>query len=156
MKLKNNPLQNKSYDFALQIVKLSKKIVKENKEYVLSKQILRSGTSVGANIMEANGAISKADFSAKMSIAYKECLETKYWLSLLKDSHEISTEMRLKIQKFAQEHNYRPNVFALNLKNKRSKSIGIIIPNILNLFFAKVFSGIEKIANEKGYNLVSK
>ena len=72
----------------------------------------------------------------------------------LKDSHEISTEMRSKIQKFAQEHNYRPNVFALNLKNKRSKSIGIIIPNILNLFFAKVFSGIEKIANKEGYNLV--
>ena len=90
MKLKNNPLQNKSYDFALQIVKLSKKIVKENKEYVLSKQILRSGTSVGANIMEANGAISRADFSSKMSIAYKECLETKYWLSLLKDSNEIN------------------------------------------------------------------
>ncbi|MBL4643565.1 MAG: four helix bundle protein [Flavobacteriaceae bacterium] len=96
MKLKNNPLQNKSYDFALQIVKLSKKIVKENREYVLSKQILRSGTSVGANIMEANGAISKADFSAKMSIAYKECLETKYWLSLLKDSHEINeTEFKI-------------------------------------------------------------
>ncbi len=90
MKLKNNPLQNKSYDFALKIVWLSKKIVKENKEYVLSKQILRSATSVGANIMEANGAISKADFSAKMSIAYKECLESKYWLSLLKDSNEIN------------------------------------------------------------------
>lgn len=53
------------------IVNLSKKLIKENKEYVLSKQILRSGTSVGANIVEANGAISKADFSAKMSIAYK-------------------------------------------------------------------------------------
>lgn len=92
MKLKNNPLQNKSYDFALLIIKLSKRIVKENKEYVLSKQLLRSGTSVGANIMEANGAISKADFSAKMSIAYKECLETKYWLSLLKDSDEIKSE----------------------------------------------------------------
>ena len=90
MKLKNNPLQNKSYDFALLIIKLSKKLVKENKEYILSKQILRSGTSVGANIMEANGAISKADFSAKMSIAYKECLESKYWLSLLKDSEEIN------------------------------------------------------------------
>ncbi len=60
-----------------------------NKEFVLSKQVLRSGTSVGANIVEANGAISKADFSAKISIAYKECLETKYWLSLLKDSEEL-------------------------------------------------------------------
>ncbi|SDR71619.1 four helix bundle protein [Polaribacter sp. KT25b] len=79
MKLKNNPLQNKSYDLALLIVKLSKKLIKENKEYILSKQILRSDTSVGANIVEANGPISKVDFLAKMSIAYKECLETKYW-----------------------------------------------------------------------------
>ena len=86
MKLENNPLQNKSYDFALLIIKLSKRIMKEKKEYVLSKQLLRSGTSVGANVVEANGAISKADFSAKMSISYKESLETKYWLSLLKDS----------------------------------------------------------------------
>lgn len=90
MKLKNNPLQNKSYDYALNIVKLSKHIMRTRKEFVLSKQLLRSGTSVGANIMEANGAISKADFSAKMSIAYKECLESKYWLSLLKDSGDLS------------------------------------------------------------------
>jgi len=59
------------------------------KSYILSKQLLRSGTSIGANIAEANGAISKADFSAKISIAYKECLETKYWLSLLKDTEYI-------------------------------------------------------------------
>ena len=90
MKLKNNPLQNKSYDFALLIVKLSKSMMKINKEFILSKQLLRIGTSIGANIVEANGAISKADFSAKISIAYKECLETKYWVSLLKDSNEIS------------------------------------------------------------------
>lgn len=86
MKIKDNPLQNKSYDFALTIINLSKRIMDEKKEYILSKQLLRSGTSVGANIMEANGAISKADFSAKISISYKESLETKYWLSLLKDS----------------------------------------------------------------------
>lgn len=60
------------------------------KEYVLSKQLLRSDKSVGANIIEANGAISKADFSVKMSIAYKEYLETKYWLSLLKDSNDLN------------------------------------------------------------------
>ena len=89
MKLPNNPLQNKSYDFALMVVKLSKMLIRDKKEYILSKQILRSGTSVGANIVEANGAISKADFSAKMSIAYKECLETKYWLHLLKDSGDL-------------------------------------------------------------------
>ena len=80
MKLKNNPLQNKSYDLALLIVKLCKQIMHDKKEYILSKQLLRSGTSVGANIVEANGAISKADFSAKMSISHKESLESKYWL----------------------------------------------------------------------------
>ena len=92
MKLKDNPLQNKSYNFALLIVKLSKKLTKENREYILSKQILRSAASLGANIIEANGTISKADFSAKMSIAYKECLESKYWLHLLKDSGELDIE----------------------------------------------------------------
>lgn len=86
MKFKKNPLQNKSYDFALTIIKLSKRLMKEKKEFILSKQLLRSGTSIGANIVEANGAISTADFSAKISISYKESLETKYWLSLLKDS----------------------------------------------------------------------
>ena len=92
MKLENNPLQNKSYDSALTVVKLSRKIMKEQKEFILSKQLLRSGTSVGANIVEANGAISKADFSAKISISYKESLETKYWLSLLKDSGYLSLD----------------------------------------------------------------
>ena len=73
-----NPLLEKSYDFALQTVSLYKRIVTSKKEFVLSKQMLRSGTSIGANISEANGAISTADFSSKISIAYKESLEVKY------------------------------------------------------------------------------
>jgi four helix bundle protein len=60
------------------------------KEFILTKQMLRSGTCIGANIAEANGAISDAEFSSKMSIAYKECLETKYWLSLLKDTNYLT------------------------------------------------------------------
>lgn len=88
-----NPLSEKSYDFALLIVKLYQHITKQKKEYILSKQLLRYGTSVGANISEANGAISKADFSAKISIAYKESLETKYWLNLLKDSDYIQADL---------------------------------------------------------------
>lgn len=64
-----NPLSEKSYDFALLIVKLYQHITKQKKEYILSKQLLRFGTSIGANISEANGAIPKADFSAKISIA---------------------------------------------------------------------------------------
>tara|TARA_R110002033_G_scaffold168307_1_gene208026 strand:+ start:138 stop:503 length:366 start_codon:yes stop_codon:yes gene_type:complete len=90
MSIDRNPLAEKSYSFALKIVKLYKEVIKREKEFVLSKQLLRAGTSMGANISEANGAISKADFSSKISIAYKESLETKYWLHLLKDSDYIS------------------------------------------------------------------
>lgn len=86
----NNPLADKSYQLALQIVNVYKELTNLKKEFILSKQLLRSGTSIGANVTEANGAISNADFSAKISIAYKESLETKYWLSLLKDSVFLS------------------------------------------------------------------
>ena len=90
--MKDNPLERKSYEFALNVVLIYKKLSEEQNEYVLSKQLLRSGTSNGANISEANGAISKADFSAKISIAYKESLETKYWLNLLKDSYYLAPQ----------------------------------------------------------------
>ncbi|MCL6267139.1 four helix bundle protein [Flagellimonas myxillae] len=87
----------KSYDFALRVVEICKRIHKEKKEFVLSKQLLRSGTSIGANIAEANGAISKADFSAKISISYKESLEAKYWLSILKDSDYLDQKEANKL-----------------------------------------------------------
>jgi four helix bundle protein len=86
---KDNLTYQKAYNFAVRIVKASQYLVKQKQEYVLSKQILKSGTSIGANISEANGAISDADFSAKISIAYKETLETKYWLCLMKDTGYI-------------------------------------------------------------------
>ena len=89
---KDNPLKDKSYAFAVRIVKMYKYLCDKKHEYVLSKQVLRSGTSIGANIVEANGAISKDDFSAKMSIAYKEALETKYWLDLLKDGGYLESK----------------------------------------------------------------
>lgn len=73
----------KSKAFAIRIVKLYKHLCENKNEYVLSKQLLRSGTSIGANIAEAECAFSKKDFLAKMYIAYKECSETKYWLELL-------------------------------------------------------------------------
>lgn len=73
----------------------------------------------------------------------------------LSNSPEISEPTKIKVQEFARLKNYKPNNMALNLKNKRSKTIGVIIPNILNPFFAKVFSGIEKAANEKGYNVIT-
>ncbi len=88
---KENIVYEKAYQFAIRIVNTYKYLTSEKKEFVLSKQLLRCGTSIGANIAEANGAISKADFSSKISIAYKECLESKYWLSLLKDTGFMDT-----------------------------------------------------------------
>ena len=88
----NSKVYDKAYKFAIRMVKAYKYLCEDKKEFALSKQLLRSGTSIGANIAEANGAISKAEFSAKMSIAYKECLETKYWLCLLKDTDYLSSE----------------------------------------------------------------
>jgi four helix bundle protein len=87
--LRDNNLYMKAFRYALNIIEVYKSLSKSN-ENVLSKQLLRFGTSVGANITEANGVISKADFSSKISIGYKECLESKYWLDLLNDSDYIS------------------------------------------------------------------
>lgn len=72
----------------------------------------------------------------------------------LRDSHEISEETRQKVQAFAKLYNYKPNNIALSLKNKKTKTIGIIIPEIVHHFFATVISGIEQVANEKGYNVI--
>ncbi|HEX8734048.1 MAG TPA: four helix bundle protein [Pyrinomonadaceae bacterium] len=89
--MKESVLLEKSYNFALRMIKLFKFLADEKQEYVLSKQLLRSGTSIGANIEEANQAQSKADFIHKLSIANKEAFETNYWLRLLRDS-DILTE----------------------------------------------------------------
>lgn len=89
MKKSENIVQKKSYSFAVRMVKLFQHISKEKKEFILSKQVLRSGTSIGANIEEALGGSSKKDFKAKMNIAYKEARETKYWLKLMKETGYI-------------------------------------------------------------------
>ncbi len=83
--MKESIVQKKSFDFSLKIISLYKKLQKE-KEFVISNQILRSGTSIGANIEEALAGQSKKDFIAKLSISSKEARETKYWLRLLKES----------------------------------------------------------------------
>ena len=88
----NNVSVEKSFSFAVRIVNLYKYLANEKKEYVLSKQLLRSGTSVGANISEAQRAQSKADFIAKMSIALKEANETYYWFRLLYATDYLSKE----------------------------------------------------------------
>jgi four helix bundle protein len=84
-----NIIKEKSYKFALRIIKLYKYLTSEKKEYVLSKQVLRSGTSIGANVEEAVGGQSRKDFTAKICIAYKEARETKYWLELLRDGEYL-------------------------------------------------------------------
>ncbi len=81
--MKENIVYTKSKTFAVRIVNLYKYLCSEKNEFVMSKQILRSGTSIGANISEAECAVSKADFVNKMHIAFKECSETHYWLELL-------------------------------------------------------------------------
>jgi len=89
---KDNVIQQKSYDFALSIIELYKKLIIE-KEYIISKQLLKSGTSIGANIEEASAAQSKKDFISKMSIASKEARETKYWLKLLNESQLVKINL---------------------------------------------------------------
>ena len=88
--MKENIIQSKSYVFAVRIVKVYKYLCEEKKEYVLSKQLLRSGTSIGANIEEAIGGQTDKDFFAKLTIAYKEARETHYWIRLLTDTDYIS------------------------------------------------------------------
>lgn len=98
-----NVVQTKSYDFALRIIKVYKYLIQEKKEFVLSKQLLRSGTSVGANIEEAIGGQSKADFFAKITISYKETRESKYWTRLLRDSDYLTIEQSDDLLKDVEE-----------------------------------------------------
>ena len=81
--MKKTNIQTKSFDFAVRIVKLYQYLCEEKKEYILSKQLMRSGTSIGANVSEAQFGQSKADFYSKYSIALKEAGETHYWIRLL-------------------------------------------------------------------------
>ena len=90
--MKENLLIDKSIAFAARIVKLHQHLVKNKKETIISKQIVRSGTSIGANINEANYGQSKADFISKMHIALKEAAETEYWLRLLMMSEYITND----------------------------------------------------------------
>ena len=117
---RGNVVQDKSFEFAVRIVKAYQYLTSKKREFVISKQMLRSGTSIGANVSEANGAISKADFSSKISIAYKECLETKYWISLLKRTGFIEGKAHESL--YAETDEIGRILFAI-LKRTRIKSI---------------------------------
>ena len=91
--MKENIIQQKSYNFALEIIQLSNKFPRRNDDFVLGKQLLRSSTSIGANAEEVIGAFSKPDFAYKMSIALKEARETHYWLRLIRDSNMLNLDV---------------------------------------------------------------
>ena len=88
----DNVLVDKSFQFAIRVVKLYKYLCDDKKEFILSKQLLRAGTSIGANINESQDAQSKNDFVAKLSISLKEARESKYWLELLKETNYLTSK----------------------------------------------------------------
>lgn len=88
----DNIIRNKSYIFSLKIIKIYQELTQEKREFILSKQLIRSGTSIGANVEEAIGAQSKNDFISKLSISYKEARETLYWLQILTDSNFLTNK----------------------------------------------------------------
>ena len=91
--MKKSVIKDKSYLFAIRIVNLNKFLIEEKQEYILSKQILRSGTSIGALVREGEQAESKADFIHKLAISLKEANETDYWLNILRDTNYIDKKM---------------------------------------------------------------
>lgn len=111
-------IANKAYSFALEIIGLYKKLVSDKKEFVLSKQILRSGTSIGANVNEALSAQSKRDFVHKLSISLKETRETNYWLNLLKDSEYITEALFNSLSEKCSEINKILSSIILTTKQK--------------------------------------
>ena len=98
-----NIIEEKSFNFAVRVVNLHKHLTAEKKEFVLSKQLLRSGTSIGANLCEAQRGQSKADFNAKMNIALKEANESEYWIRLLHRTDYLTDEEYNSIEKDAKE-----------------------------------------------------
>lgn len=121
MRNRENVIVIKSYAFALRIVRLYKFLTDEKREYVLSKQVLRSGTSIGANVSEAQSAETKNDFVHKMGIAAKEIRETEYWLNLLHDGELIAPEHFESIQEDCQELLRITNSIILTTRQSQSK-----------------------------------
>ena len=116
--MKENIIQEKSFQFAIRIVNLYKYLISNKKEYVLSKQILRSGTSIGANIEESIGGRSDKEFLFKLELSYKEARETIYWLKLLKETNFISNIEFENIHLEAQEICKILAKIIITLKNK--------------------------------------
>lgn len=118
---KDNLILEKSYHFSLMVIELYKYLSQEKKEYVLSKQLLRCGTSIGANVNEAQAAISKKDFIAKISISSKEARESKYWLMLLKDSGYIDPSKK-KVKELLEEVDSLINITTKIVKSSQTNA----------------------------------
>ena len=101
--MNDNVIESKSFDFAVRIVHLYKHLTKTKREFVMANQLLRCGTSIGANVAEGEKAQSKADFNAKMNIAMKEANETYYWLRLLHKTEYLTEKEFLSMQKDIRE-----------------------------------------------------
>ena len=117
MAVKNNLIQEKSFDFALSIISLFKKL-QEEREYIISKQILRSATSIGANVEEAIAGQSRKDFINKLSISLKEARETRYWLRLLQESELTSID----VSEYQKEALEIVNILSAIVKTTKSRS----------------------------------
>ena len=118
---KDNLIMDKSYRFSLMIIELYKFLAQEKKEYILSKQLLRCGTSIGANVNEAQAAISKKDFISKISISSKEARESKYWLMLLKDSGYIDPSKK-KVKELLEEVDSLINITTKIVKSSQENA----------------------------------
>lgn len=118
---KNNIIQDKSFAFAIRIVNLYKYLIAEKKEFVLSKQLLRSGTSIGANIEEAIGGASEKDFLYKLTISYKEARESIYWLKLLQATDYISITEFESLNNDAEEICKILGKIQITIKNRNTK-----------------------------------
>ena len=112
------PLHNKSYQFSIAIVRLCQRLVTVNKEYLLSKQVIRSGTAIGAILREAGYAFSRQDFIFKLTASLKEANETIYWLSLLHDTDYITTE---QFEKLRNDCNGLVSMLVTSIKTAKSK-----------------------------------
>ena len=103
MEISERPAREKSRKFAIRVVRLYQYLRDDKREYVLAKQLLRAGTSIGANLAEAECAISRKDFLSKVYIALKECSETLYWLELLHETHYLTMEQYSSMQSDCEE-----------------------------------------------------
>jgi four helix bundle protein len=116
----NNIIQQKSFSFAIRVVNLYKFLTNEKKEFVLSKQLLRSGTSIGANVEESIGGQSEKDFLSKLSIAYKEARESMYWLKLLQATDYLNPEQAESLLADSEEICKIIGKIQITIKNRNS------------------------------------